>query len=88
MSINNDFFGFLLACIHKPERAGKKTDIEFVDRVTISVSALRFQNLNPLGWLASDFSLQKNPETNIEVKGIKEIIANSRMSLLLDKLSM
>lgn len=37
MSINNDFFGFLLACIHKPERAGKKTDIEFVDRVIISV---------------------------------------------------
>lgn len=91
MSINNDFFGFLLACSHKPERAGKKTDIEFVDRVIISVwalNALRFQNLNPLGWLASDFSLQKNPETNIEVKGIKEIIANSRMSLLLDKLSM
>ena len=36
MSINNDFFGFLLACIHKPERAGKKTDID-IDRVTISV---------------------------------------------------
>lgn len=41
------FFDFLLACIQKPERAGKKTDIEFVDRVTISVwalNALRFQN--------------------------------------------
>ena len=40
------FFGFLLACIQKPERAGKKTDID-IDRVTISVwalNALRFQN--------------------------------------------